>query len=70
MEVTLWHGNPWVSLRSDQLAPVNMVVDKKEELEKGVKEEEEKDIFCIDQVILTTPYAVCDIYIHSTKSNM
>jgi hypothetical protein len=47
-----------------------MVVDKKEELEKGVKEEEEKDIFCIDQVILTTPYAVCDIYIHSTKSNM
>jgi hypothetical protein len=34
--------NPWVSLRHDQLIPVNKAVNKKEELEKGLEEEEEK----------------------------
>jgi uncharacterized ion transporter superfamily protein YfcC len=34
--------NPWVSLRRDQLNPVNKVVNEKEQLEKGLEEEEEK----------------------------
>jgi hypothetical protein len=34
--------NTWVSLRSDQLIPVNKVVNDKEQLEKGLEEEEEK----------------------------
>jgi hypothetical protein len=34
--------NPWVSLRCNQLIPVNKVVNEKEELEKGLEEEEEK----------------------------
>jgi hypothetical protein len=34
--------NPWVSLRHDQLIPLNKVVNKKEQLEKGLDEEEEK----------------------------
>jgi hypothetical protein len=32
--------NPWVSLRRDQLIPVNKAVDEKEQLEKGLEEEE------------------------------
>jgi hypothetical protein len=28
--------NPWVSLRQDQLIPVNKAVNKKEQLEKGL----------------------------------
>jgi hypothetical protein len=35
--------NTWVSLRSDQLIPVNKVVNDKEQLEKGLEEEEEKN---------------------------
>jgi hypothetical protein len=31
---------PWVSLRRDQLIPVNKVVNKREQLEKGLEEEE------------------------------
>jgi hypothetical protein len=34
--------NPWVSLRCDQLIPVNKAVNKKEQLEKGLEEEEKK----------------------------
>jgi hypothetical protein len=34
--------NPWVSLRRDQLIPVNKAVNEKEQLEKGLEEEEEK----------------------------
>jgi hypothetical protein len=34
--------NPWVSLRCDQLIPVNKALNKKEQLEKGLKEEEEE----------------------------
>jgi hypothetical protein len=34
--------NPWVSLRRDQLIPLNKVVNKKEQLEKGL---EGKNIF-------------------------
>jgi hypothetical protein len=33
---------PWVSLSCDQLIPVNKAVNKKEQLEKGLEEEEEK----------------------------
>jgi hypothetical protein len=32
--------NPWVSLGRDQLIPVNKVVNVKEQLEKGLEEEE------------------------------
>jgi hypothetical protein len=32
--------NPWVSLRRDQLIPVNKAVNEKEHLEKGLEEEE------------------------------
>jgi hypothetical protein len=32
--------NPWVSLRSDRLIPVNKAVNEKEQLEKGLEEEE------------------------------
>jgi hypothetical protein len=35
--------NPWVSLRRDQLIPVNKAVNEKELLEKGLEEEEEKN---------------------------
>jgi hypothetical protein len=38
------HANPWVSLRRDQLILVNKVVNNKEQLEKGLEEEEEKKI--------------------------
>jgi hypothetical protein len=34
--------NPWVSLRRDQLIPVNKAVNEKEQLEKGMEEEEKK----------------------------
>jgi hypothetical protein len=34
--------NSWVSLRCDQLIPVNKAVNKKEQLEKGLEEEEKK----------------------------
>jgi hypothetical protein len=34
--------NSWVSLRCDRLIPVNKVVNKKEQLEKGLEEKEEK----------------------------
>jgi hypothetical protein len=33
-------SNPWVSLRRDQLIPVNKAVNEKEQLEKGLEEEE------------------------------
>jgi hypothetical protein len=36
--------NPWVSLRRDQHIPVNKAVSKKEQLEKGLEEEEEEKI--------------------------
>jgi hypothetical protein len=39
------HANPlgpWVFLRCDQLIPVNQVVNKKEQLETGLEEEEEE----------------------------
>jgi hypothetical protein len=35
--------NPWVSLRRDQLIPVNKAVNEKEQLEKGLEEEEKKN---------------------------
>jgi hypothetical protein len=34
--------NPWVSLRCDQLIPVNKAVNEKEQLEKGLEEEDKK----------------------------
>jgi hypothetical protein len=34
--------NPWVSLRHDQLIQVNKADNKKEQLEKGLEEEEEE----------------------------
>jgi hypothetical protein len=34
--------NPWVSLRRDQLIPVSKAVNEKEQLEKGLEEEEKK----------------------------
>jgi hypothetical protein len=34
--------NPWVSLRHDQLVPVNKAANMKEQLEKGQEEEETK----------------------------
>jgi hypothetical protein len=34
--------NPWVPLRRDQLIPVNKAVNEKEQLQKGLEEEEEK----------------------------
>jgi hypothetical protein len=37
--------NPLVSLRRDQLIPVNKAVNKKEQLGKGLEEEEEKKSF-------------------------
>jgi hypothetical protein len=36
--------NPWVSLRHDQLIPVNKAVNEKEQLEKELEEEEEKEV--------------------------
>jgi hypothetical protein len=36
--------NVWVSLRRDQLIPVNKAVNEKEQLEEGLKEEEEEKI--------------------------
>jgi hypothetical protein len=35
--------NPWVSLRHDQLIPVNKAVNEKEQLKKGLEEEEEEE---------------------------
>jgi hypothetical protein len=40
--------NPWVSLRCDQLIPVNKAVNKKEQFEKGLEEEEEKKISMLE----------------------
>jgi hypothetical protein len=37
--------NPWVSLRRDQLIPVNKAMNKKDKLEKRIEEEEQKIIF-------------------------
>jgi hypothetical protein len=36
--------NPWVPLRGDELIPVNKAVDEKEQLEKGLQEEEKKNL--------------------------
>jgi hypothetical protein len=35
--------NPWVSLRRDQLIPINKAVNKKEQSENGLEEEEKKN---------------------------
>jgi hypothetical protein len=35
--------NPWVSLRCDQLIPVNKVVNEKEQLEKGLEDEKRRN---------------------------
>jgi hypothetical protein len=35
--------NPWVSLRRDQLIPVNMPLNKKEQMVKGLEEEWKKE---------------------------
>jgi hypothetical protein len=35
--------NPWVSLRHDQLIPVNKAVNEKEQLEKGLEKEGKKE---------------------------
>jgi hypothetical protein len=41
--------NPWVSLRHDQLILVNKAVNEKEQLEKGLEEEEGKNtLFDLD----------------------
>jgi hypothetical protein len=42
MQVAHCMSKPWVSLRCDQLNLFNKVVKKKEHLEKGLEEEEEK----------------------------
>jgi hypothetical protein len=34
--------NPWVSLRCNQVIPVNKAVNEKEQLENGLEEEEKK----------------------------
>jgi hypothetical protein len=47
MEDTHCKPNPWVSLRRDQLIPVNKAVNKKEQLEKGLEEEEKKNIVAL-----------------------
>jgi hypothetical protein len=33
------HAKPWVSLRCDQLMPLNKAVNQKEILEKGLEDE-------------------------------
>jgi hypothetical protein len=43
--------NPWVSLRCDQLILVNKAVNEKEQLEKGLEEEEKKKgLFATDNL--------------------
>jgi hypothetical protein len=37
--------NSWVSLRHDQLIPVNKVVNEKEQLEKGLEEVEKSIMY-------------------------
>jgi hypothetical protein len=36
--------NPWASLRCEQLIPVKKAVNKKEQLGKGLEEEEKKTL--------------------------
>jgi hypothetical protein len=43
--------NPWVSLRCDQLIPVNKDVNEKEQFEKGPEEEEKRSICTIRHVV-------------------
>jgi hypothetical protein len=40
MQAAYCMPNPWVSLRCDQLIPVYKAVNEKEQLEKGLEEEE------------------------------
>jgi hypothetical protein len=42
MKDTHYMPNPWVSLRHNQIIPINKVVNEKEQLEKGLEKEEEK----------------------------
>jgi hypothetical protein len=44
MQAAHCRPNPWVSLRRDQLIPVNKVVNEKEQLEKGLEEEDKKKL--------------------------
>jgi hypothetical protein len=37
--------HPWVSLRCDQLIPVNRAVNEKEQLNKRLEEEEKRPIY-------------------------
>jgi hypothetical protein len=39
--------NPWMPLRCDQLIPVSKAVNEKQQLEKGLEEEEEEKIRCV-----------------------
>jgi hypothetical protein len=48
--------NPWVSLRHDQVIPVNKGVNEKEQLEKGLKEEEEKKTFRVCELAKLARY--------------
>jgi hypothetical protein len=43
--VSQTQGFGWVSLRRDQLIPVNKAVNEKEQLGKGLEEEERKKCF-------------------------
>jgi hypothetical protein len=54
--------NPWVSLRHDQLIPVNKAVNKKEQLEKGLEEEEKKVRFLIQLSVLINLDLILRIY--------
>jgi hypothetical protein len=53
--------NPWVSLRRDQHIPVKKAINKKEQLEKGLEEEEKKS-----QQLHQRP--VCKMFIPLTLS--
>jgi hypothetical protein len=59
--------NPWVSLRRDQLIPVGKAVNEKEQLEKGLDEEEEgeKVIFghCGRQVFVITFLSCVSVFL-------
>jgi hypothetical protein len=57
--------NPWVSLRRDQLIPVNKAANEKEQLGKGLEEEEKTTFsfqFCaVVELILKTAIVYSDL---------
>jgi hypothetical protein len=58
--------NPWMSLRRDQLIPVNKAVNKKEQLEKGLEELEYIYVYMMQHIVIKSE-TLCNLILIEKK---